>query len=763
MEAQPCADTPLARLLHARGRLPLETIQAVLAETRQARPGGPGLAERLIERGLLDAGEAAEWAAQVGAPLWGPGAVVGEHRLLRRIGAGGMGTVDLAEHLPTGAVRAIKSLPVGVDPELALRFQREGEAMARVGRHPAVVRVHSLGQALGRQYLVMEHLEGGDLTARLRERPLPADEVARLGVTLARALGHVHACGVLHRDLKPSNVLFDGAGAPVLVDFGLARASGAQALTRTGDLLGTPAYMAPEQALGLQREQDARTDVYGLGALLYHALTGRPPFQGGSHLALLEQVVDRDPAPPRSLVPEVPPALERVILRALAKRPQDRWPGAEAMAEALEAASLSSSRSWRRVAVVTAAGLVGAALLVLAWPRSPAPLPAPSRPRPRPAPAPGLPAPSLPGTDAASPPEEPQADAWRGLPTRVEEIPRLGELPDWLSQDERRQLELAVSTGPAGLLVASTSFHAQAWDVVPPDPQDRRFALGASLLRELLATPDVEAGLEGRAWKQLHELFVAGHGVRPDEREALRCLARAVALGDGGALSLWGELFRDGRAGFPRDPARAAGFFQRSADAADNTDQRFLALQRLADLSDEAPEAVSPQRAVEAMRQAVALREHDPWARYRLAHFQLRAGQVEEARVALRELTRVPGVRVHALVALLEQAEVHDPPAAQDYRERLLTGQDWSRGDLVRLGDWHAEEGRPEEGARILLGVARSGTDPQAMSAAHRLLDLCDRQVAAGGQPPVSVREAEDLVARDPDGAIRVAQRRAAR
>ncbi|MCO5167086.1 MAG: serine/threonine protein kinase [Planctomycetes bacterium] len=231
-----------------------------------------------------------------------------------------MGAVFLVEDPATGARRALKALPAGAPLDARLRFRREGEAMARVDDHPAVVRVHSAGEADGRAYLLMDAVTGGDLHARLARGPLPPDEVLRLGRTLARGLAHVHARGVLHRDLKPHNVLFDEAGAPRLVDFGLAQVAQAERLTETGTLLGTPAYMAPEQADA--RPTDERTDVYGLGALLYHTpLTGRPPFQGGSTVAVLAQVLEREPTPPSALVPGVPPALEQVVLEGAGQGP----------------------------------------------------------------------------------------------------------------------------------------------------------------------------------------------------------------------------------------------------------------------------------------------------------------------------------------------------------------------------------------------------------------------------------------------------------
>ncbi|MCO5167088.1 MAG: serine/threonine protein kinase [Planctomycetes bacterium] len=298
------------------------------------------------------------------------------HRLLERLGEGGMGAVWLAEDERTGARRAVKVLAAGADAELRLRFRREAEAMARVDGHPHVVRVHAAGEGPDGCWIVMDLAEGGDLAGRLRRGPLPPDEALALGRALARALAHVHAHGVLHRDLKPANVLFDAAGAPRLVDFGLATVAGAERLTRTGAVLGTPVYMAPEQALG--RPSDERADVYGLGAVLYHALTGRPPVPQGALVAVLADVVERRPTPPSAVAPATAPALAAAVMRALAKAPEERFPSAAAFADALEGgAAAAPSRP--------AAGSCGRRP---APPRSPAPRPrsrlrrpAPGRPR----------------------------------------------------------------------------------------------------------------------------------------------------------------------------------------------------------------------------------------------------------------------------------------------------------------------------------------------------------------------------------------------
>jgi Protein kinase domain/WD domain, G-beta repeat len=311
------------------------------------------------------------------APL-GEGSRVGGYVLGRRLGAGGMATVFHARHTETGGEYALKVL-AGGDPEGVLRFQREAQAQAAVDAHPNILRVHGAGVHGRYVYLVMELARGGSLADRLRQGPLPAHEGARLGIALADALAHAHAQGVLHRDLKPDNVLFDELGVPRLCDFGLARIAGEERLTQTGSVMGTPAYLAPEQARG--DPVDERTDVYGLGALLYHALTGRPPHVAGSTMAILLAVQEEPPPPPRSLVPELSPALEQVCLKSLSKSSTDRFASARALGAALEATLTSQGvSSGRRLPVLCLLlACVGLALWAL---RSASTAPDPSSPQP---------------------------------------------------------------------------------------------------------------------------------------------------------------------------------------------------------------------------------------------------------------------------------------------------------------------------------------------------------------------------------------------
>jgi len=272
---------------------------------------------------------------------------LGAYRLLRPLARGGMGEVHEVLDESTGAHLALKTLlPEGLgaepDPEERLRFRREAEVLARL-EHPHVVRVRAAELDGPVPFLVQDLLPGGSLDGRLRRGPLPVAEAVTIARKLADALAYAHAHGVLHRDLKPANVLFDDRGEPRLVDFGLASdLREARRLTQTGATLGTPHYMAPEQATG-ERRADRRTDVYGLAALLYHMLTGRPPFPGDHAVKVMTDVLEKPPAPPRALRPDVPPALEAAVLRGLAKAPEDRFDSVAELGAALEAAFADGS------------------------------------------------------------------------------------------------------------------------------------------------------------------------------------------------------------------------------------------------------------------------------------------------------------------------------------------------------------------------------------------------------------------------------------
>ena len=225
--------------------------------------------------------------------------------------------------------------PYASPTELA-RFQRETEAVASVC-HTNIVQIFEVGYHEGRPYFTMELVEGGSLARKLTATPSPVQWAAELVASLADAVAVAHNAGFVHRDLKPANILLTADGIPKISDFGLARRlEGDEALTWTGTAVGTPSYMAPEQARGTPGRIGPAADVYGVGAILYELLTGRPPFRGGTALETFRQVLGEEPVPPSRLDPQVPPDLENVCLKCLEKDPHRRYPGAAALAEDLQ-------------------------------------------------------------------------------------------------------------------------------------------------------------------------------------------------------------------------------------------------------------------------------------------------------------------------------------------------------------------------------------------------------------------------------------------
>ncbi len=295
---------------------------------------------------------------------------IGPYRILRELARGGMGAVYEVVHDETGAHYALKTLLPdligGANAEELERFRREAEVLGKLN-HPNVVRVHAADLDGTAPYLVQDLLQGGTLQERLKAGPLEVAEAIRIATKLGHALKHCHEHEVLHRDLKPSNVLFNERGEPLLVDFGLAHAlEASQRLTATGTVMGTPGYMAPEQATG-SLDVDARTDVYGLGAVLYHCLVGAPPFKGGSVVAILHAVTTVVPAPPSKTQGQVPAWLDRVVLRALEKKPSDRYQSVEELVSAIEAGSPATTPAHRRwglplIALAAVLGLIGLGL-----------------------------------------------------------------------------------------------------------------------------------------------------------------------------------------------------------------------------------------------------------------------------------------------------------------------------------------------------------------------------------------------------------------
>lgn len=262
----------------------------------------------------------------------------GPYRLLEEIGRGGMGVVYRAEQTGLGRLVAVKLLLAGAysAETLLRRFHLEAAAIAAL-QHPNIVAIHDYGEVDGQPYYAMELVEGRDLAALCGGRPLPARAAAENLRLLAEAVHYAHQHGILHRDLKPSNVLVDTSGRPRIADFGLAKQLGSpEGGTLAGQMLGSPSYTPPEQASGHGEKIDVASDVYGLGALLYHLLTGRAPFNAASPTETLRLVLDTDPAPPRLLNPALPADLETICLKCLEKEPGRRYATAADLATDLQ-------------------------------------------------------------------------------------------------------------------------------------------------------------------------------------------------------------------------------------------------------------------------------------------------------------------------------------------------------------------------------------------------------------------------------------------
>ena len=255
--------------------------------------------------------------------------------VLEIIGRGGMSVVYKAHQKSLNRVVALKVLPAGMQagPDVAARFRVEAEAIARL-QHPNIVQIYEAGECNGVPYYAMEYIDGPTLSQVLRDGPMAPTQAAECLEQVARAVQYAHAHGVLHRDLKPANVLL--ADVPKIADFGLAKVLNSRnELTVTGQVLGTPTYMAPEQVRGAPSGVGPASDVYSLGAVLYAALTGQPPFRGQTVYATMTQVADDEPPPPRSLGQTVPRDLETICLKCLHKDPLRRYATAQELADDL--------------------------------------------------------------------------------------------------------------------------------------------------------------------------------------------------------------------------------------------------------------------------------------------------------------------------------------------------------------------------------------------------------------------------------------------
>lgn len=289
----------------------------LLPESAQARPGCP--------------------ASSAGKSGGATGELWGDYQLLETIGRGAMGTVFKARQMRLNrlvALKLIREAPNASGSEFK-RFQREAEALARL-QHPHIVTLYEIGEVRGQPFLAMEYVAGETLAQRIATNPLAPRQAAECLKRIAEAVQYAHEQGVLHRDLKPSNVAVDSNLQPRVMDFGLARLVEQESeMTLSGMALGSPSYMAPEQAAGKTREVSAASDIYALGAILYETLTGRPPFQADSAVETMRQVVESGPVPPHLLNARVPQDLSIITLKCLEKAQTHRYPTAKALAAEL--------------------------------------------------------------------------------------------------------------------------------------------------------------------------------------------------------------------------------------------------------------------------------------------------------------------------------------------------------------------------------------------------------------------------------------------
>src|SRR5438067_484763 len=262
----------------------------------------------------------------------------GDYELLEQIGRGGQGVVFRARQKSLNRIVALKVIGLGhwaTEAHLK-RFRLEAEAAARL-EHPGIVPIHEVGERDGSCYFSMKFVEGGQLDEVAKSEVMPVRCAAELIAKVARIVHYAHEHHILHRDIKPGNILLDTKGEPHLTDFGLARLVETEStVTRTLEVLGTPSYMAPEQAVGNNAQLTSATDVYGLGAVLYQLLTGHPPFAGGTTYETIRLVLDTEPRQPRLWSPKVDRDLSTICLKCLEKDPKRRYASALALAEDLE-------------------------------------------------------------------------------------------------------------------------------------------------------------------------------------------------------------------------------------------------------------------------------------------------------------------------------------------------------------------------------------------------------------------------------------------
>jgi tetratricopeptide (TPR) repeat protein len=603
---------------------------------------------------------------------------VGPYTLLEEIARGGMGVVYRA-HDPTldreVALKVVSAEPG--DPDYLERFRREAQGAARL-RHPGIVAVHSAGVDEGRPYLVMDLVEGRSLTQLLKSGLPDVEPAVRMAAELADAVGYAHSQGVLHRDLKPANVLVVG-DTPLLTDFGLAKVAGMTSLTETGTALGTPQYMAPEQAEGRGAEIGPATDVYGLGATLYAMLTGQAPFPSGPVMQVLTAVVNQPPVPPSRLRAGLDPRLEAICLRCLAKEPSARYASPERLARALRGCLTTGPGG--AVLVGSSEGTVARALpwgvaaltslwavwATLGWRAAEAEL----------------------GLAERAPAASPSEPALASSPTTPTPPPAPLESPaeERLSPELRRQLQLVIDRleagDPAGAFEAGTRAIALGPDHAKAHYRRAIAAIQLGRLEDAVrdATRAFELDprhaaslvIRGRARTMLGD----ADGAWADAQAALR-----LRPDDGMAIALRGTLRAE------RGELEAAlADFDRAVDdpeiGAGAWSNRGRLRIRLGDMS-----------GVEDFERALALEPNSAECRYMYALTLLDLGRVQEG---LSRLDEALGLQPNYMDALLDRGLVRsqtgDIPGATRDLSRAIALQP-SVAAHFRRGTAHANAGR---------------------------------------------------------------------
>ncbi|MDE3033864.1 MAG: serine/threonine protein kinase, partial [Acidobacteriota bacterium] len=308
---------------------------------------------------------------------------IGQYRIIRRLGRGGMGSVVLGVHQVLGTQAAIKTILTDLeqDPEAIGRLMDEGRILGTL-HHPNIVGVRDFFREGERHYLVMEYVAGQTLDRYLVDHSLDLAQALEVALKVGEALASAHQKGILHRDVKPQNVMIDEHRAVKVMDFGLAKLAGMQSRTQDGHVVGTPRYMSPEQVLG--QPIDGRSDQYAFGVLLYRLLCGREPFIDPDSMAVCYAHLNHPPLPPAQLNPHIPAPLASLVLRTLAKRPEERFPDMESVLEALREVfeALRQASGFSTTALPSPLGTPGLNAPVSPPPTLP-PTPPPAAPAPR--------------------------------------------------------------------------------------------------------------------------------------------------------------------------------------------------------------------------------------------------------------------------------------------------------------------------------------------------------------------------------------------